>query len=282
MNLLDGYDDFTDDLLADDLGWDDDLGMDRLGDVLRQTLRDEYADASDEEIGDALVNVFDAMSPAEAFNFAGALNHIGRSAGQLLSDPTFGSIARSALPIAGGALGTVIGGPVGTALGSQLGNVAASALPTRGPARPPTPQGLAPPTAPVPTSGTPAVTSAGTPIAAPAVTWHAAGGSAAAAQGLVLTQQPQVLQSLLSAALGQHGRQQVGGIPVAQLLGMLSQVFGQAAADADELMYLELQSDDGESVVDSSWSESDRSLYTSLIDADNLELAEALDDRGIG
>jgi hypothetical protein len=109
-----------------------------------------------------------------------------------------------------------------------------------------------------------------------------AGGSAAAAQGLVLTQQPQVLQSLLAAALGQHGRQQIAGIPVPQLLGMLSQVIGQAAADADELMYLEQQSDDGESILDSSTIGSDRSLYTSLLDADNLELAEAIHDDGMG
>ena len=281
VNLLDSYDFADDDLLAD-LGSGDDAGVDRLADALRQTLRDEYADASDEEMGDALVNVFDAMSPAESFNFASALNQIGKSAGQLLSDPTLGSIARTALPIAGGALGTMVGGPVGTALGSQLGNAAVGALLSRAPARPPAPQGIAAPPTAVPAGGTPAVTPAGTPIAAPAVASPVAGGSAAAAQGLVLTQQPQVLQGLLAAALGQHGRQQIAGVPVAQLLGMLSQVIGQAAADADELMYLGSQSDDSESLIDNSSAEPDRSLYTSLLDADNLELAEALVYEGIG
>ena len=75
-----------------------------------------------------------------------------------------------------------------------------------------------------------------------------AGGSAAAAQGLVLSQQPEMLRSLLATALGQQGRQQVSGVPVAQLLTLFSQVIGQAAADADELMYLEQQPDAAESV----------------------------------
>jgi hypothetical protein len=70
-----------------------------------------------------------------------------------------------------------------------------------------------------------------------------AGGSAAAAQALVLTQQPDVLRGLLAAALGRPGRLQVDGTPVAQLLALLSQILGQAAADADELMYLEQRSD---------------------------------------
>jgi hypothetical protein len=112
------------------------------------------------------------------------------------------------------------------------------------------------------------------PVASPV-----AGGSTAAAQGLILTQQPQVLQGLLSAALGQHGQSTVGGVPVSQLLGMLSQVFGQAAADADELMYSEQQDADAEG-QESYADNSGISLYTSLVDADNLELAEALDMRG--
>ena len=67
----------------------------------------------------------------------GQLSQIGRSAGQALSDPTVSAIARTALPIAGGALGTVIGGPVGTALGTQLGTLAAGALPPQQVPRPP-------------------------------------------------------------------------------------------------------------------------------------------------
>jgi hypothetical protein len=102
-----------------------------------------------------------------------------------------------------------------------------------------------------------------------------AGGSAAAAQGLVLTQHPDVLRGLLATALGQHGRRRVSGIPIAQLLALLSQVFGQAAADADELMYLEQQADATESVLDEAPAGSVRSLYTDLVVADNWEIAEA-------
>ena len=169
---------------------------------------------------DALENVLDSMSPAEAFNFGSALNQIGKSAGRLVSDPTFVPVVRTAVPIAGGAVGTLIGGPVGTALGSQLGNLAASALPAR-PAPPPA-DGPRRPAAAASSPGIPApaaqpVVAAPVPSAAavapPGVPPHraaaspVAGGSAAAAQGLVLTQQPDVLRSLLATALGQHGRQ---------------------------------------------------------------------------
>jgi hypothetical protein len=128
---------------ADESGWarDSDAGV--LVDVLRSTLHESHADASDEEVADALADVFDSMSPAEAFNFASALHRIGRSAGQLISDPAFAAVAQTALPVLGGAAGTLIGGPVGTALGSKLGSLAAGALPARpGPA-----QAAAPPTA---------------------------------------------------------------------------------------------------------------------------------------
>jgi hypothetical protein len=263
--------DFEDDLGEDDLGEDE---LRDLADVLRQALHEDYADASDEEMDEALVNVLDSMSPAESWNFASALNQIGSSASKLLSDPTVGAIARTALPVAGAALGTAIGGPAGTALGSQLGTVAAGALPNRPPPRPPAPAVGAPgATAPQYTTSSAGASSTPTQAALPS---PAAGGSAAAAQGLVLTQQPQVLQSLLSAALGQYGRQQVAGIPVAQVLGMFSKLMGEAAADADEMMYLDAHGEDAEDLLDSAALESDQSLYTGLLDADNLDLTEAL------
>jgi hypothetical protein len=102
-----------------------------------------------------------------------------------------------------------------------------------------------------------------------------ANGSAAAAQALVLTQQPDALRALLSLALGQHGQQTVNGVPVAQILGMLSSVMGQAAADADELMYVDQE---GAEDTDEPYGEAlpahGRSLYTTLLDAENYELAE--------
>jgi hypothetical protein len=95
----------------------------------------------------------------------------------------------------------------------------------------------------------------------------------------VLTQQPDVLKGLLSLAMGKQGKQSVNGVPVAAIMSMLSSVFSQAAADADELMYsggdtAGLASD--EAALDDGNLGPDRSMYTTLMDADNAELAEAL------
>jgi hypothetical protein len=92
---------------------------------------------------------------------------------------------------------------------------------------------------------------------------------------LVLTQHPDVLKGLLALAMGEHGRKTVNGVPVAALMGMLSSVFGKAAAEADELMYLDTHAD-AEDVGAASWLGDDESLYTALVDADNAELAEAV------
>lgn len=304
--------------LLGEAAWAEALSPQELADVLRSSLRESYADASDAEMGDALENVLDSMSAAEAFNFGSALSQIGKSATKLASDPTFAQIVRTAAPIAGGALGTVIGGPVGMALGSQLGNLAAQALPAPRapaappPAAPPAPAPAAPPPAAVPPAPPPAAViapappaptvsaalpAAPVPPAAPASsleippppaaavgsvrTPSVTGGSAAAAQGLVLSQQPEVLRSLLATALGQHGRQQVSGVPVAQILTLFSQVLGQAAADADELMYLEQQPDAAESIAEDVPPASVRSLYTDLLGADNLEFAEVAGWEGL-
>ena len=296
------------------------LSPEDLADVLRSSLRQEYAEASDEEMGDALENILDSMSAAEAVNFGSAFSKIGKSASRLASDPAFAQIVRVAAPIAGGALGSVIGGPVGTALGSQLGNLAAKALPVPAAPRPvpPVTAPVPPVTAPVPSApvlaapvpaaalpsaaavspsdipsppvATPpaaapassAVTSVpDTPLPGPARASSVAGGSAAAAQAFVLTQQSEFLRGLLATALGRHGRQQISGVPVAQLLTLFSQVIGQAAADADELMYLEQQADAAESVLDDAPEGSVRTLYVDLLGADNLELAEAAGWEGL-
>jgi hypothetical protein len=268
--------------LAGDVDWAEASEAWELTDALRSALRPEYADASDAEMADALGNVLESMSPAEAFDFGSALSQITNSAKKLAADPTFGQIARTAIPAAAGLIGTVYGGPAGGALASQLGNLAVNAL-VPPPAPPPAarpPAAAAPPpvtpappiTAPPPAVGAPAPGAAAPPLAP---TSPVAGGSAAAAQGLVLTQQPDVLRALLATALGQHGRQQVSGIPVAQILSMLSQVYGRAAADADELMYLGQQPEATESVLDDPPGSSPRSLYTDLLGSDNLELAEA-------
>jgi hypothetical protein len=305
MRRLDGGSSYTavDDWM-DDGGWAADPDAERLGDALRSTLHEQYADASDAEISDALGDVLDSMSPAEAFNFASALNQMGKSAGQLMSDPTFVSVAKVALPVLGGAAGTLVGGPVGTALGSKLGTMAAGALTARGaPPAPPAPAPPAPPAPPASAATAPAMPApagapaavvtappdtpappapppppsapAAGPLSVPPPAGSVAGGSAAAAQGLVLTQQPDVLRALLATALGQHGRQQVSGVPTAQVLSLLSQVLGQAAADADELMYTGRYSGAADSAESGPPDDSVQALYADLLGADNLELAEA-------
>src|SRR5215467_3412974 len=125
--------------LLGEVAWAQTMRPEELADVFRSALRAEYADASDAEMGEALENVLDSMSAAEAFNFGSALSQISKSASKLMSDPTFAQIVKTAAPIAGGALGTVIGGPVGTALGTQLGSLAAQALPTPAVPSAPTP-----------------------------------------------------------------------------------------------------------------------------------------------
>jgi hypothetical protein len=280
-------------------GWFEDQGADDFVDALRSTMREEYADASDEEMSDALMNLLCSMSPAEAINFVSALDRIGTSASELASDPTVAAVAGAALPVLGGAAGTLGSGPTGTAAGTMLGGLAASALlasvappvagatpvaavpaPNTAMAAPGPPNTAAISVAAVPEPGAARVTAPVIASPSPRPASEVADGSAAAAQGLVLTQHPDVLRGLLATALGQHGRQQVSGIPVAQLLELLSQVFAQAAADADQLMYLK-QAGDAESVLDDVTAASPRSLYADLLGADNLELAEAAEWDGL-
>jgi hypothetical protein len=263
--------------------WTQDFRTSELADALRSAMRNEHADASEQEMQEALENVLETMSPAEAFDFGSALSRIGKGANQVLTDPTFNSVARTALPIAGTLAGTYFGMP---GAGAALGNLAASALPppaTPAPAaaRPPSPAPAAPqPPLPRPTAAAPVPSAVpGAPAQAPAPPpvppASVLGGSSAAAQGLVLTQQPDVLRSLLATALGWHGTKEVSGIPNAQVLAQLSRLFGQAAADADELMYLEHHGDIAEVATEGTTSAAPRMLYDALLAADNWELAEA-------
>jgi len=215
-----------------------------LAGVLWEALDDRYADADADAVEDALDDVLDSMSPAEAFGFTKALKQIERAASQGLSNPAIAKLAGAVLPTGAAALGTVIGGPAGTALGGKLGNVAAQTLGRQAPGRP----GQA----------------------------ASAGGSAAATQALIATQQKPVLDALLRLHIGEHGKKDVNGVPVARIMSMLSSVFGEAAADADELMYL-----DGEGAVGADDAHhadgygERRSLYTTVLGAENHDLADA-------
>lgn len=288
MGVADDWDDYSDEPWAAE----EDLSGSVTG--MRMVLSDAYWGASDAQIEDALAEVMGVMSPAEAFDFGTTLNQIARGAGHALSDPKAAAIARTVLPLAGAVAGTFVGGPIGTAMGSRLGTIAANALPpARGSGAAATPVARAVPVPgagpvlPAPTLPTPAGRAEpGAP------TTPVAGGSAAAAQGLMLASNPLMRQALAAAAFGQHGQQQVAGIPVAQLLGLLSQVVGQAAEDADELRYVSTarpvpRPEAGESGNGDSYgwgdgweNETGQSLYTTLVDAENLDLAEAFDSSG--
>lgn len=248
--------------LLDDYMADEELGPDAgfgLGGALADALGDEYADAMPYDLDAAALQMLDSMTPAESLNFASALRQIEKGATQALRNPAVGQIASTGLPILGGAAGTLVGGPLGTALGGQLGSAAAKAITGGAPAVP---------GAPAPTA--PAVAQA------PAVT----GGSTAAAQAMVLSQQPEVLKSLLALALGQYGRQSVAGVPVGSVMGALSSIFGQAAADAEALGmngdglpdYLldaegELSADPGSPYARA------QAFYSALVEAENDYLA---------
>jgi hypothetical protein len=258
-------DDVLDLLLGEDFNLYEDTGD--FGEVLRGALRDDYEDALPEELDEALLNVFESLTPAESFNVGKALNQIEKGASRALSDPTLGQIAGIALPMAGGAAGTYFGGPAGTAVGASLGSAAAKALPKGGRAGTPTSN----------RAGSTAASAQVAPAKSPI-----AGGSAAATQALVLSQDPTALRGLLALALGEHGRKTVNGIPVGAVMNLLSTIYGQAAADADELLYESdktppylLDSEGYPSVDPVAPTDRAQALYAALLDAENESLSEA-------
>ncbi|MEU6040721.1 hypothetical protein ABZ801_35520 [Actinomadura sp. NPDC047616] len=238
-----------------------------LSETFRGVLHEDYARAADEEVEDALFNVLESLAPAEAFNLTKALSQIEKGAAHALRDPALGQVAKAALPVAGGAVGAYLGGPAGTAVGTGLGNAAAKALPATKKA------------------GSPANGKAARLEPAAGATPAVAGGSAAAAQGLVLTQQPEVLKSLLALALGGHGRKAVDGVPVGAVMSMLSNVFAQAAADADELLYEDdeatylIDGEGGPRVDPAVPEDRAQALYVTFLEAENQYLTEAVDER---
>lgn len=229
-----------------------------LAEVLRDALAEEHADAPPEEMEEALYSVLESLPPAESIDFTKALRQVG-SAATVLDDPTLRHVASVALPIAGGAAGTLVGGPAGTAVGSGLGSAAAGAL-ARGKAGP------APATA---------ATTPKPPVAS---------GSPAAAAGLALTQNKDVLTSLLALALGEHGRKTVGdGVPVGAVMNTLGTIFSQAAADADELLLEEeaptYRLDDQSAFSPAAPLDRAEDLYARLLDAENAQIAQAMHPR---
>jgi hypothetical protein len=279
------------------------------GEVLRGVLRADLVSASPEAMNDALAEMLGSMSAAEGFNFGQALQQVSAGATKALQDPTVNSVLKTAVPVVVGAAGAYFGGAAGYQAGSNLGNHLVNALPgppQPRPAAPAVPSApvmipAVPPPAPIPRSPAPVpVAGAGVPGPVPPVVDGGsgpapppvagagvpgpvppavAGGSAAAAQGLVLTQQPEVLRALLSLAVGQAGRPTINGIPVTQYMNLLSDVFGKAAAHADELMYAAGEGGGGYSeseTIDQVGAGDSAQVYITLMDANAMELSEAL------
>jgi hypothetical protein len=248
-----GEEDFTDvgESFADDAA----STADRLelAQLFGEALRDEYAYATPEELDEALGNVLESLAPAEAYDFAKALQQAGKSARQVLEDPALAQIAKTALPLAGGALG----GPAGMSLGSGLGNVAAQTLAAR--AKPP-------PGAGAPVAGKP-------PVAA---------GSPAAATGFLLSQARPALLGTLATAMGDHGCKAIDGVQVADIMRLLSEVYAQAARDADELQQGSSEAPGYPPDVEGDFeapADRARALYTALVAAETEALSEAVDLR---
>ncbi|MCP4470113.1 MAG: hypothetical protein GY815_05420 [Gammaproteobacteria bacterium] len=256
--------------LDDEEGWSSDFAEfetdlledpDVLAEALSVVLHEDYTDATAEQLQQALSNIRETMTPAEAFNFNKVLRSVSKAGQSMLKNPVAGQIAKTALPIAGGALGTVVGGPIGTALGAKLGQAAGAAF----------------------TSGAPQVSGSphkahGVRVPSPASSPQA--GSAAAAQLLQLTQDPNMLKSLLALSLGSNGSQSIpisGGpsVPAGAFMTLLSTLAGKAAADADAFMgkgentRAYLLDGEGELLVDPSVPENRAgALYELLCDAE--------------
>lgn len=257
-----GYPEYLDDESFDyeDADAEDDLD---LVEAFESALADGYADAAPDAVEDAMYEVFDSLSPGEAFGFGKALRDIGQGAARVVQDPALTRIAVAALPVAGAAAGTALGGPAGTAVGGSLGAAVAKVLP--GPATKATPSATAPKSAAQP------VTSAAGPRTAPPAL-----GSKSAAQALITMQQPPLKQALLAAALGPYGRTEIGGIPVGAYLTMLRSLMEEAVADVDRM----LRAHDGppDLPMESSGALGDaeqaQALYSAMIDAESRQLTE--------
>jgi hypothetical protein len=199
-------------------------------DSLRQVLRPEYRNLSDGDLQILLQQVLGGMSPEEVEGFWDTLKDVGKAALGVAKQ-----VAPTLLPMAGGALGTLVGGPVGTAIGSKLGQMGAQLL---APQKPVAPQ-VAPSAAVAPGAiPQPAVAPAPPAAAAPVPP----GGSSATAQLMALLKNPDLLKSLLGQLLGGAGEStvEVGPgatpIPFVAMMNTLESLAAQAAIEAADTM----------------------------------------------
>ncbi len=200
---------FLDEMPAEDVDWNDEFT--EMAETLRDSLEDDYG-ATTQQMQEALLDVFDSLSPAESFNLGKALSQIEKGASSAIRDPTIGQLARTALPLAGGAVGTLVGGTARNSCGQP-----------RRPGGRPSPSGVKP-------SKADGRDSTGCSRRGERVV--------VLLQGLVLTQKPEVLKSLSPSPSASMAANRSTASRSGAVLSLLSSVFGQAAADADELLYL--------------------------------------------
>ena len=197
---------------------------------LREILKPEYRNLSDADLQILLQQVLGGMSPEEVEGFWDTLKDVGKAALGVAKQ-----VAPTLLPMAGGALGTLVGGPVGTAIGSKLGQMGAQLL---APQKPGAPQ--AAPSAAVAPGAIPQPAVAPAPPAAAAPV--PPGGSSATAQLMALLKNPDLLKSLLGQLLGGAGEStvEVGPgatpIPFVAMMNTLESLAAQAAIEAADTM----------------------------------------------
>lgn len=190
--------------------------------TIRGLLAPEYRDLSAEQLDELMWRTFGAPAD-DAENF---FKDLARGAGKAFSavGKHLPAIAQTALPIAGGVVGTVFGGPLGGMVGSQLGQLAGGAV------------------------GQIGKPNAGRNIARSAL--GAAGqlaggllggggalagrGGPAAGQLLSLLNRPEITRGLMSMLMGPAGRSSVpiGGMPVP--VGAIANLIGSLANQAAE------------------------------------------------
>lgn len=232
--------------------------------ALRAALGPEYRHLPANAVAELVESV--GLSPDDVeFNLGGALRSVGQVAA---------SVGPTILPIAGTAIGTAFGGPLGGALGGTLGQLAGGAIGAAAGPRP----GPRPPAAPRPAPRL------SPPAALPAAP---VGTSPAAATLLQLLSRPEVLQGLLSMAMGRMGARAVPvgrtPVPPAAFANLLSTLAARTAAEAHATAAGEEQGvpsyllgPDGEAVVDPTLPEERAGRLLGLLAA-----ADQAEQRGI-
>lgn len=243
--------------------WYEDAFDEEPYEAIRSVLAPEYEDLSPAQI-EAMLTEAGVDADYLEFSLKNAFKQVGKIAQQ---------VAPTVLPVVGTVAGTAIGGPAGAMLGGALGRAAGGAIGSAGRSR---------------------------PAHRPASSRRrpARGGSPAAAQLLQAISRPEVLQGLLSMALGSKGKsnirvgkQSVPSGAIANLLGVLA---NQAAEEYNDAVSYEgvsvpsyLLDAEGEFMVDPAvpeeraavlWGLLEQTAWERALEAEDEEDDEQFDD----